>query len=326
MAQGDYRSAGTLYEQSLKLRRELGQARDVAASLNNLGIIAQLRGEYALAREYHEESLAVNRELGDHLGIANSLASLGNLANDQGDLVAAHALHAESLAVRRELRDDWAIRVSLNNLGDVAYLRGEYALALVLHEESLTISRALGDQAGIGDALNNLGLAALAAAESRPERAAQLFGAAEAVRDRLGLAQSAPERVLHDRDVAGVRAALNETAFAAAWTEGGGMPLEAVLAYALGDGQTVGPATDAGAAQAIAASPVRQPAPLPARLTAREAEVLRLIAAGHTNREIAEALVLAQGTVERHINNLYAKIGARRRADATAYPLRNGLA
>jgi DNA-binding CsgD family transcriptional regulator len=62
------------------------------------------------------------------------------------------------------------------------------------------------------------------------------------------------------------------------------------------------------------------------RLSAREVEVLRLIAAGCSNREIAERLVLSPNTVERHITNLYAKIDARGKADATAYALRHGLA
>ena len=57
----------------------------------------------------------------------------------------------------------------------------------------------------------------------------------------------------------------------------------------------------------------------------RELEVLRLVAAGQTNKEIAEHLVLSVRTVECHINNLYAKIGARGKADATAYAFRHGL-
>jgi DNA-binding NarL/FixJ family response regulator len=64
----------------------------------------------------------------------------------------------------------------------------------------------------------------------------------------------------------------------------------------------------------------------PDGLTGREVEVLRLIAAGHTTREIAAELVVTVGTVERHITNLYGKIGARGRADATAYALEHGLA
>jgi DNA-binding CsgD family transcriptional regulator len=63
----------------------------------------------------------------------------------------------------------------------------------------------------------------------------------------------------------------------------------------------------------------------PAGLTEREVEVVALIAAGRTNAEIAEALVLSVRTVERHITNAYAKIDARGKADATAFALRHGL-
>jgi len=61
-------------------------------------------------------------------------------------------------------------------------------------------------------------------------------------------------------------------------------------------------------------------------LSRRELEVLRLLAAGDSNRQIARHLGLSPHTVERHVANLYRKIGARGRADATAYALRSGLA
>jgi DNA-binding CsgD family transcriptional regulator len=61
-------------------------------------------------------------------------------------------------------------------------------------------------------------------------------------------------------------------------------------------------------------------------LSNREREVLRLVAAGESNAQIARRLGLSVHTVERHVANLYRKISARGRADATAYALRNGLA
>jgi DNA-binding NarL/FixJ family response regulator len=64
---------------------------------------------------------------------------------------------------------------------------------------------------------------------------------------------------------------------------------------------------------------------LPAGLTRREAEVLKLLASGMSNREISETLVLSVRTTARHVTNIYGKIGARNRADATAYALRQGL-
>jgi DNA-binding NarL/FixJ family response regulator len=64
---------------------------------------------------------------------------------------------------------------------------------------------------------------------------------------------------------------------------------------------------------------------LPENLTSREVEVLRFIAAGKSNREIADDLVISVRTVERHIANLYTKIGARTKAQATAFALRANL-
>ncbi|MGW1246406.1 LuxR C-terminal-related transcriptional regulator [Streptomyces sp. NPDC002535] len=64
---------------------------------------------------------------------------------------------------------------------------------------------------------------------------------------------------------------------------------------------------------------------LPGGLTAREAEVLRLVAAGGTNKDIARALVISEHTVARHLNNIFAKLGVGSRASATAYAYAHGL-
>jgi DNA-binding CsgD family transcriptional regulator len=64
----------------------------------------------------------------------------------------------------------------------------------------------------------------------------------------------------------------------------------------------------------------------PAGLTGREVEVLRLIAAGHSNRAIAEALFISPNTVLRHVSNIFAKTGVANRAEAAAYATRKGLA
>jgi DNA-binding NarL/FixJ family response regulator len=83
----------------------------------------------------------------------------------------------------------------------------------------------------------------------------------------------------------------------------------------------LGAALDARAVAGLRARPA-----LPGGLTAREAEVLRLVAAGKSNREIAALLVLSDKTVARHLSNIFAKLGLSSRTAATAYAFEHGLA
>jgi DNA-binding CsgD family transcriptional regulator len=94
-----------------------------------------------------------------------------------------------------------------------------------------------------------------------------------------------------------------------------------LLALTLPDLQAMGMTPAVGRAAGLLRR-IESTAPAsPAGLSPRQAEVLRLVASGRTNREIAETLVLSLRTVERHVEDLYAKIGARNRAEATAFAL-----
>jgi len=86
-----------------------------------------------------------------------------------------------------------------------------------------------------------------------------------------------------------------------------------------------GAGTGAGAEPSGPAAPTPVAAPLPDDLTPREADVLRAIAAGQSNAEIAEALFISEVTVKSHINHLFAKIHARNRAEAVRYAYDHGL-
>jgi DNA-binding NarL/FixJ family response regulator len=78
----------------------------------------------------------------------------------------------------------------------------------------------------------------------------------------------------------------------------------------------------------VDANPLRsgQTHELPDQLTAREVEVLKLIAAGLSNAEIAEALVVSGATVKTHVNRIFYKTGARDRAQAVRYAYQHGIA
>jgi DNA-binding NarL/FixJ family response regulator len=93
------------------------------------------------------------------------------------------------------------------------------------------------------------------------------------------------------------------------------------LRVALAAFQRLGAADEA----ARAAELLGERAELPRGLTAREAEVLRLVATGRTNRDIAAALVLSEHTVARHLQNIFAKLGVSSRAAATAFAFEHDL-
>jgi DNA-binding NarL/FixJ family response regulator len=113
--------------------------------------------------------------------------------------------------------------------------------------------------------------------------------------------------------------ALGEATFAAESAAGRALPLTEVLAEAhrlLAPGTSPAPPPGSRRPASSATS---------AGLSEREVEVLRLLAGGRSNAEIAAELVLSVRTVEKHVANIYAKIGARGRADAATYALRHGL-
>jgi DNA-binding NarL/FixJ family response regulator len=112
--------------------------------------------------------------------------------------------------------------------------------------------------------------------------------------------------------------------------DAGGAEIRHALKQVLDNQAVIDPAVQHHVVDAIATlSPAqarRSLSPLPAGLTPREAEVLSLIATGMSNREIAEHLVVSEGTVKSHINHLLAKIDARDRAQAITFAYQRGLA
>jgi DNA-binding NarL/FixJ family response regulator len=111
--------------------------------------------------------------------------------------------------------------------------------------------------------------------------------------------------------------------------DAGGAEIRRALRQVLDNQAVIDPAVQHHVVDAIATtSPGQDPRPLsslPSGLTPREAEVLALIASGMSNSEIAEHLVVSEGTVKSHINHLLAKVGARDRAQAVTFAYEHGL-
>jgi tetratricopeptide (TPR) repeat protein len=182
--QHDFEVARALYEESLTIRRELGDKRTIASSLNDLAYMALSQGDWETARTLHEEGLAIWRELGDRQKAAYSLDDLGSVARHQRDYETAQALHGESLAIQRELGSKEGIANSLWNLGLVASSKGDYGAARALHEESLAIYRELGNKGAIVGPLDDLG--SVARIQGDYERARAFYEESLAIQGGLG--------------------------------------------------------------------------------------------------------------------------------------------
>ncbi len=162
-----------------------------------------------------------------------------------------------------------------------------------------------------------------------PERAAWLLGAADSMRHAYPeLEYDYNAWRTFDPELKTLQTALGEGLFSQRWSAGSVAPFPEVIAEAL---RGLSRTTATAAVHPVSASgeiSASQRPRYPDNLSQREVEVLRLLAEGTSNREIAERLVLSERTVERHIANIYARIGVggrSARAGAAAFALRHGL-
>jgi predicted ATPase/class 3 adenylate cyclase/DNA-binding CsgD family transcriptional regulator len=313
---GEYDRACAFIEESLIRHKEIENKRGVAFSLIGLAqIYFYSQSNQATMNALLDESLALFSELDDKTGIAYSSSLRGQISLVQEDAAKARLLIEESQAIYRELGAQQGIAESLCQLARVMAADGDDTAAYSLYKESLAIAREIGLKELIASCLE--GLAEASAVQGEIVWAAQLWGAAEVLREAVSVPVPFVDRANYNRAVTAVCSQLGEKDFAAAWTQGRAMTLQQVLTA---QGREVVPAPGATVTTAT-------PSPTyPAGLTAREVEVLRLVARGLTNNEIAGELRLSEKTVAHHLTHIFNKTTSENRAGAAAFAIRHGLA
>jgi predicted ATPase/class 3 adenylate cyclase/DNA-binding CsgD family transcriptional regulator/Tfp pilus assembly protein PilF len=349
--QGEYGRAAELLRAAITRWEQVGDPTNHARSLDVLGEVLRCQGDEAQADRLHQEALAIRRSLNDKGGLPYSLKNLGELAYRRGDVERALALGEDSLARFQAQSDRWGTALVLHLLARVALERDDFARAQRLCEESYDLFRAQGDRFGIAAAQCCLGqialrrgdaeaarllfeqghtgyaelgqrdgragclegLAAAASGAGDDSRAAQLFGAAAALRASAGVPLGQPLRRRQELLIALARARLGEARWGQAWDEGQALERSAPAGEVLTDGE----ARRSDGAQP-APSAAERPG-YPAGLTAREVEVLRLVARGLTDAQVAEALRVSPRTVSNHLGSIYSKLGVRSRTAAARF-------
>jgi predicted ATPase/DNA-binding CsgD family transcriptional regulator len=309
--QGQPGIALPLIEQGLGLARCLGEPHLTARLLSARSSATYAAGDHAGAARDVAEALGLSRQTGDPLQAGALLGNLGYYELSLSDLDAARCHLAESLEIFRVLDARSDIVYETFNLGLAEYLGGSPGAAEALFAESLDVARLTGMRAATAYALIGLALAGRGAAD--PGRSARLHGAADQALADLGHALQPLEAQLARLDRQRLRAAMGAEAFEAQYAAGRTLDL-AQVAAALGrrDAATEqAPAAVSGAAVTV--------------LTPRELDVLKLVAQGLSNSDIAERLVLSEHTVHRHLANILRKLDLSSRAAAAAWGVRAGL-
>lgn len=228
--QRDYAAARTLFEESLLLNEQLGSELEAVELVSDVGLVACQFGDYATAQQQFERALAYFRAHDVKEGTAINLLRLGDLARLSNDYDRAAPLYEESLNLCRETHYTQEAAYALLKLGHVARQRYDVDAARALFEECLTLQHDNGNKQGVIEAV--AGLAGLAVDTDQFPRAAQLFGAVEALIETMGAPLAPADRMEWERDVARLQAELTESGVAVQWGAGRARSLEETVTLA----------------------------------------------------------------------------------------------
>ncbi len=304
---GHLDAAATYAQQSFAISQLLDQTRGRANALHVIAIIEENRGNLARAAELFEGTLEVWRRLEEPIAAAATLAILGGIAYAQGQLDRAIALEEEASRLFQAGEDLVGVAMAHWYLGLFAASRGDGLEAARRYHASLEVFASIDEAMHLFKPL--IGLAALAAQFGHFEVSARLIGAADHYLQQTGGHLFPFDRPVYEQADAAARAGLGAERFTVAFQAAGRLTPMELLA-------------DADAVVAAAAMERRKPrrrgAVGPFRLSPREAEVLQLLAAGKTDREIAEHLFLSRRTVNAHVASIRGQLGVHSRKDAVA--------
>jgi predicted ATPase/DNA-binding CsgD family transcriptional regulator len=282
-----------------------------AFCLNQLGQVAIIMGDYAAARQHYEASLAIREDFADASGMALVLAQLAEVAARQGDHAEARRLGERTLAIYRDIGDRSGYANTLHGLGmaacaigDTDAARQHLSQALQVATETDFVSLILRILTGIAELLLDDG--------GQSGRAGEIlhFARQHSASDR---ATKARARELLERVPRAYRVVVEQ----AGERQPAAGDLDLLVARAQAELANPSPPADEPApASETHSRPAA--AALPEPLTAREEEVLRLLAVGHPNQAIADQLFLSLNTVKWHTSQIYGKLGVASRVQAIA--------
>jgi len=298
MKQGRYAEAKALAQEALAINRKQNNQAHHAAALMALSRIAELQGDYAEARQLAEEALSISEAAGYLSGAWWMHSTIADGFLMQGDYATAQTHYKAGLALCRELDNRRGSVFELSGLGSAVCGLGDHQEAQHYFYEALQQAKAINHLSATLDVFG--AIAWLVADIGQSERALQLAA--------YVLDQPATEPVATVRAtqlLQRLERTLPPDTFTAAIAQGKSLDLDETLNVLLAE---LSQPQHAPTAAQLLADP----------LTERELEVLRYIAEGLSNYEIAMRLFVGVSTVKTHINHIYSKLNVKSRTQAIA--------
>jgi predicted ATPase/DNA-binding NarL/FixJ family response regulator len=312
--QGEYEAARALGQAGLDLATAQHDPGGAARAWFILGLGADFQGDLDRAVACYREAVSRSDALGASNWTSRMLACLADVLHMQNDLPQAEALAAEALALARAGGHAWSEVLALGVLAHVAVDRAAYAEGLRLGLQQFAAAHALGAKLGAAGALGTL--AGVVLAMGQLEQATRLLAAGRALGDTIGVVPVA-HHLYSERVLADVQHGLGESLFASTWAAGSALTPEEALADLLAEPEPFARHAARGSGHDTGTDTV---------FTPREREVLRLVAAGRSNREIAGELFVSVPTVKRHLSNILGKLDLPSRSALNTYAHNHGLA
>jgi predicted ATPase/DNA-binding CsgD family transcriptional regulator len=312
--------------EALELARDSDDPFNEGYALGSLATAAGLRLNLRDAEEFGLAALAVMQRIDQQWGVARTMIGLGDLARLRSEPDVARRYYTEALPAFREINARPEIARTLTGLARLALEQQDHSAAGEFLGESLVLSHSTGSRIGVARGLE--AFAQLSLAQDEVAHAVRLIAAAASLRDTAGLRPLSGSRIGQYLTAAG---SLGEAAVSRLWEAGAAMTPDQAVALALsgpGASAASGPVAGdaarngsrrssgrggAGGAAAVAALP------LPNQLTPRERQIIGLIAAGLSNRQIAKELVIAPATAARHVANIMRKLEFSSRSQIAAW-------
>lgn len=315
---GDDDATRAFSDASADLWRHLGDRAGLARALHNRGWAEAGLGNVAAATALFHDALGHASAAGSDRSISHILNSLGNLLVEQGDYVSARPLLDESLVAARAADDRADTAEILADLGWLALEMGDHAAARTHLGECLALLNGIGRGRAVVFALE--ACAILAAADGEHDRAVRIVGAVSAMRENMGVPLERDSRV-HITGPSTARRALHRLARAVP-----AIRPRCSAEDAFRDAVIVAPWRPVASPPADRAAQPASPGSWGGgTLSPREAEVVRMIVEGHSDRGIAEALFISRRTASKHVASILAKLDVGTRAEAAVRAVRDGI-